>query len=149
MHLAVSFEPTEMGTIHDTLTITAAGGIEYVCEIIGNCVPPMPQGPYELSQGGGNVDIPFRNYFPSGETWSFSTDTPAFVVAGTSAQVPAKSEGKCAISFSPDPENMGAVGSVVSAKLFVACSSKPGLPPFVFYLKGTVTGEAGGGGKKK
>jgi hypothetical protein len=38
----------------------------------------------------------------------------------------------------------------MSAKLFVTCSSKPGLPPFVFYLKGSVTGsDAAPAGKKK
>ena len=150
VRVAVSFEPIDIGVVRDTLTIAAPGGIEYICEIVATCVPPMPQGPFEISQGGGNVDISFRNYFASNETWAFSTDNGAFKVASASASVPAKSEGKCGVSFVPDPDSAGAVGSVMSAKLFVTCSSKPGLPPFVFYLKGTLTGETGANtGKKK
>jgi hydrocephalus-inducing protein len=149
VRVSVSFEPIDIGVVRDTLTITAPGGVEYICDIVATCTPPMPQGPFELSQGGGNVDIPFRNYFASAETWAFSTDHAAFKAAAATAQVPAKSEGKCAVSFAPEAENTGATGSVMSAKLFVTCSSKPGLPPFVFYLKGTVTDEAAAAGKKK
>jgi hypothetical protein len=137
VRVAVAFEPMEIGTVRDTLSVTGADGVEYLCDIIAECVPAMPQGPFELTQGGGAVDIPFRNFFAAAEGWSFSTDSPAFKVGAANAQVPAKSEGKVSVSFAPEGD-VGAAGSVVSAKLFVACSSHPELSPFVFYLKGVV-----------
>merc|ERR1712146_135867 len=105
---------------------------------------------FRNTPGGRKCGHLFPKLFASNETWAFSTDNGAFKVASASASVPAKSEGKCGVSFVPDPDSAGAVGSVMSAKLFVTCSSKPGLPPFVFYLKGTLTGETGANtGKKK
>ena len=121
VRVPVAFEPMEIGTVHDTLTVTGANGVEYHCNIIAECVPAMPQGPFELTQGGGAVDIPFRNFFAAAEGWSFSTDNASFKVGASSAQVQAKSEGKVSVSFAPEGD-AGATGSVISAKLFVACS---------------------------
>lgn len=144
----VSFEPTTIGTVRDTLTISTTDGVEYLCDIEATCTPALPQGPYILEQGKGNVEVPFRNYFPSAEGWAYAVDNAAFKLASTSAQVQAKSQGAAQLQFAP--ENEPAAGSTVSGKLFVTCTTKPEVPAFVFYLKGVVTGEAaGGGGKKK
>ena len=97
VRVPVAFEPMEIGTVHDTLTVTGANGVEYHCNIIAECVPAMPQGPFELTQGGGAVDIPFRNFFAAAEGWSFSTDNASFKVGASSAQVQAKSEGSLGI----------------------------------------------------
>jgi hydrocephalus-inducing protein len=83
VNVPISFEPMAIGEVNDTLTIAAANGAEYLCDIRGSCRPSMPQGPFELVQGGGNVDIPFRNYFTSAEAWTFAVDHPAFKLAST------------------------------------------------------------------
>jgi len=150
VRLSVTFEPTKIGEVKDTLVITAPGGIEYLCEIVASCVPAMPQGPFNITQGSGNMDIPFRNYFAEAQGWSFSVDSPHFKLAAASAQVAAKASGNCQVSFAPE-DGAIAPGGTMSGKLFVKCTNKPDLAPFVFYLKGMAS--AGGAaepvGKKK
>jgi hydrocephalus-inducing protein len=136
--LPVTFEPTEIGSVRDTLTVTSPVGGEYVCDLVASCVPPLPQGPFPFAKGGGAVDIPFRNCFPIQCNWSFAVDSPAFKVNASSATVGPKSEGKCAVVFDPQGDALTAPGGVVNAKLFVTCTSKPELPPWVYYLRGTV-----------
>ncbi len=149
VRVAVTFEAVEVGTVSDTLTITAPGGVEYISEVSARCVPAMPQGPYVMSQGG-STDISFRNYFSSAEGWSFAVDSPHFKAGAPSAQVPAKSEGKVSVSFNPAEDHGVHDGASLSAKLFVTCTGKPDLAPFVFYLKGLVgAADAAPAGKKK
>jgi hydrocephalus-inducing protein len=146
--VTITFEPTIIGTVKDTLTITGADNVEYICDIEATCTQALPQGPFVLEQGKGNMDIPFRNYFATTEGWSFAVDNGAFKLGNTSANVNAKTQGTCAVSFAPEEDV--AVGTTISAKLFITCTGKPEVSAFVFYLKGIVTGEAGGaGGKKK
>ena len=153
VRVSVSFEPTKIGDIRDTLKITAPGGIEYLCDVLATCIPAMPQGPYNVTMGGGNVDIPFRNYFAEAQGWSFSVDSPHFKLATQSAQVPAKSGGNCQVSFAP-AEGSVAPGGTLTGKLFIKCTNKPELAPFVCYLKGIAAAagaavEAPAAGKKK
>ena len=149
VRLSVTFEPTKIGEVKDTLVITAPGGIEYLCDIVAACVPAMPQGPFNVTQGSGNVDIPFRNYFAEAQGWSFSVDSPHFKLAAPSAQVGAKTSGNCQVSFAPEDGAL-APGGTMAAKLFIKCTAKPELAPFVFYLKGASGGAAAEpAGKKK
>ena len=94
------------------------------------------------------MDIPFRNYFSQPQGWSFAVDSPHFKLASASAQVGAKASGNCQVSFSPEE---GAAASGLTAKLFVTCTAKPEVAPFVFYLRGSSAGEgtAPPAGKKK
>jgi len=153
VRLNVVFEPTVIGEIRDTLTLTSPEGGEYLCELIGNCTAPMPQGPYLLAQGGGGVEIPFRNCFSTSSTWSFSVDSPAFRVSAPTgvATVNAKTQSQCSVVFEPKEEHMNTAGGIITAKLFVTCTSIPNIPPWVFYLKGEIDPNAGAApaGKKK
>eukprot|EP00605_Chrysophyceae_sp_TOSAG23-4_P000636 GSChrysophyteH1.ASY1.ANO1.717.1 assembled CDS len=148
VRIPVAFEPMAIGNISDQLVITAPNGIEYLCDVHATCIPPQPQGPFNLVLGGGSVDIPFRNYFSQPQGWSFAVDSPHFKLASASAQVGAKASGNCQVSFSPEE---GAAASGLTAKLFVTCTAKPEVAPFVFYLRGSSAGEgtAPPAGKKK
>ena len=143
IRLGVVFEPTEIGQVKDTLTVSSAEGGQYVCELIADCNAPMPQGPFNIHQGEGPMEIPFRNCFVASCAWAFSVDSVAFRIAAPSATVPGKSEGKVTVFFEPKEEHMSVPGGFVSAKLFVTCTAKPSLPPWVFYLRGKVDPNAG------
>ena len=101
VRLAVTFEPTEIGTVRDVLTVSSPVGGEYVCDLIATCIPPLPQGPFNFTKGGGAVDIPFRNCFASSCNWSYSVDSTAFKVSASTGSVAAKTEGKCSVVFDP------------------------------------------------
>lgn len=143
--LNVVFEPTVIGEMRDTLMVTSPEGGEYLCELIGNCTAPMPQGPYTVTQGAGPVEIPFRNCFSTSSTWTFSVDSPAFRVSAPTGTptVNAKTQSQCAVVFEPKEEHMNAAGGVVNAKLFVTCTSMPNIPPWIFYLQGKIDANAG------
>lgn len=143
VRLGVVFEPTEIGQVRDTLTVNSAEGGQYICELIADCSAPMPQGPFNVQQGAGSMDIPFRNCFVASSAWAFSVDSSAFRLPNLSATVPGKTEGKVAVFFEPKEEHMSTPGGIINAKLFVTCSAKPTLPPWVFYLRGKIDPNAG------
>lgn len=151
----ISFEPTELGGLTDMLVVTAPGGIEYTCNVVATCVAPMPQGPFNFVQGqGGAQDVSFRNFLSVPCAWNFSIDSTAFKTSAPNATVPGKTQGTAAVTFAPQEEHMSAPGGVVTAKLFVKCSTRPDLAPFIFYLRGTIVagapvGGAPAAGKKK
>jgi hydrocephalus-inducing protein len=140
VRLSVVFEPTVIGEVRDTLTVASPEGGEYLCELIGNCTAPMPQGPYLVTQGAVAVDIPFRNCFSASTTWAFSLDSPAFRVAAPTgvATVNAKTQSQCSVVFEPKEEHLSAPGGTVTAKLFVTCTSMKNIPPWIFYLQGKI-----------
>eukprot|EP00600_Ochromonadales_sp_CCMP1393_P002007 CAMPEP_0174991000 /NCGR_PEP_ID=MMETSP0004_2-20121128/21630_1 /TAXON_ID=420556 /ORGANISM="Ochromonas sp., Strain CCMP1393" /LENGTH=245 /DNA_ID=CAMNT_0016244663 /DNA_START=138 /DNA_END=875 /DNA_ORIENTATION=- len=150
---ACAVKKPEYFTVQSALVVAPVAGCEYLCELIGNCTAPMPQGPYLLAQGGGGVEIPFRNCFSTSSTWSFSVDSPAFRVSAPTgvATVNAKTQSQCSVVFEPKEEHMNTAGGIITAKLFVTCTSIPNIPPWVFYLKGEIDPNAGAApaGKKK
>lgn len=156
IRLNVVFEPSVIGEIRDTLVVTSTDGGEYICEVIGNCTAPMPQGPFNLIQGAGGIDIPFRNCFSSSATWAFSIDSNAFrITSPTSiATVNAKTQSQCSIIFEPKEQHLALYpkGGSMNAKLFITCTSIPNIPPWIFYLKGQIDLNiplAGASGNKK
>jgi hydrocephalus-inducing protein len=54
VELPVVFEPTEIGEIRDVLKITSPEGGEYICDLIGKCQAPLPQGPFSFNTRGNN-----------------------------------------------------------------------------------------------
>eukprot|EP01034_Spumella_vulgaris_P022205 gene22205-28319_t len=140
VRLSVVFEPTEIGEVRDLLTVSSPGeGGEYQCELIGNCVAPMPQGPFNLVQGqGGALEIPFRNCFTTTCSWAFSVDSTAFRVVAPTASVNAKTQGVCSVVFEPKEEHLTVAGGFVNAKLFIQCSTIANTPPWTFYLRGKI-----------
>lgn len=148
VRLPVIFEPTEIGVVRDTLTVSSAEGGEFVFDLVAACVAPMPQGPFNVVHGK-SADISFRNCFAAACTWNFATDSPAFRVNAASANVPAKSQGTCTVVFDPQGDLINTPGGIITAKLFVTCGSKPDVPPWVFYLRGKVDKELAESGAAK
>jgi hydrocephalus-inducing protein len=139
IRLPIVFEPTEIGEVRDTLTVISPVGGSYVCELVANCIAPMPQGPFNFVQGGVmSMDIPFRNCFTSTCSWSFTVDHDAFRVAAPTASVNQKTEGKCTVLFEPTEEHVKVLGGFITAKLFITCSTKSNISPWVFYLRAKV-----------
>jgi hypothetical protein len=140
------------------LTVTSPEGGEYLCELVGSCSAPMPQGPYTVVQGGGAVEIPYRNCFSTTATWAFSLDNAHFrVTAPAPASVNPKTQAQCSVVYEPKEGSTaggagggGVGGGVVAAKLFITCTSIPNIPPWIFYLRGQAAPEgAVPVGKKK
>lgn len=127
----ITFEPTAIGEVRDTVKITTQGGSEFVCELIAVCTPSLPQGPFEIASGG-NREIKFRNCFEQSSGWTYRVDSPHFKTNAASGTVNARTDGSVTVSFAPQD---GATG-VINGKLFVSCDNKPDLAPWVFYLKG-------------
>lgn len=151
VRLAVVFEPTAVGEVRDILTVASPEGGKYECELIANCVSPMPQGPFTIVQGSAPMEIPFRNCFTSTCAWSFTVDSSAFRLVAPTANVNAKTQGACSVAFEPKEEHLSAPGGFVTAKLFVSCTTIAGTPPWVFYLRGKIdlNAPAAPAGKKK
>lgn len=124
----VFFEPNQMGDVKDTLRITSATGGDYSCILQGQCTQPLPRGPFTIAKGQ-TQDIPFKNVFSDSREFTFTVDNPEFAVAGEKATINGKAEFIAKVTFKG--ENAKPAG--VSGKLLVSC---PGIPPWVFYLKG-------------
>lgn len=153
--LEVQFEPMNLGEFTDVLTLTSPDGGEYTCDLIGQCIPPVPIGPFSMDKGA-SVDIPFRNCFSKTCEWLFSLDSPSFRITNSTASVAAKSSGSCSILFEPTAEVIAANpgGGTVHGKLFINCKTNPDIPPWIFYLKGrfesgAVAAPAGGAAPAK
>jgi hypothetical protein len=135
--LEVQFEPMNLGEFSDVLTLTSPDGGEYTCDLIGQCIPPVPVGPFSMDKGA-STDIPFRNCFSKTCEWVFSVDNASFRITNSTASVAAKSSGSCSILFEPTAEIIAAnpSGGTVHGKLFINCKTNPDIPPWIFYLKG-------------
>jgi hypothetical protein len=91
-----------------------------------------------FTSGGAAQEIPFRNCFASQCIWTYSTDSPSFRLALPQATLGPKVQGLCSITFDPQGEVLNTPGGVIAAKLFISCTSKPDVPPWVFYLRGNM-----------
>jgi len=122
----VTFEPTRIGeSFRDTLVVKSATAGEYICPVMGRCIPPKPQGPFTLTGGAGAVS--FKNVFGSEMEFTFTVDNPAFTVNRTE-KIPAKQAKSIAVQFkSTGPD------APTTAKLLVTCGETP--TPWVYYLR--------------
>jgi hydrocephalus-inducing protein len=131
----IKFEPEKLGNIDDLLTITQSGGAgeggDYRVRLVGVCLRPQPQGPFEVAPGGAR-DIPIRNVFAVDREYNFTVDNAAFVVSNVKATIKAKDGANCNVKYTPTAGN----GGGETAKLLVSCPAVPDMPPLVFYLRG-------------
>ena len=134
----VTFEPSHLGDVHATLTISSPTGGDYIIPLHGHCLAPKPQGPF-IIKPGSSISIPFRNIFMQTKQFTFSVDNPAFVVKSGDS-VKARKTYTILVTFDAkqaDPK------VVKTAKLTVTCLSSAkagaglhGAPSWIYYLKG-------------
>ena len=121
----VCFEPTRIGeSFRDTLVVRSATAGEYVCPVMGRCIAPKPQGPFNLKGGSGSVN--FKNVFAAETEFTFTVDNPCFTVE-RAQKIPAKNTKAVGISFKEQPD------LPKTAKLLVTCAEVP--TPWVYYLR--------------
>ena len=133
----VHFEPSTLGTINATLSVSSQTGGEYQIPIIGECNLPNPQGPYVI-KSGHSVSIPFKNVFPNAVNYIYSLDNPAFQYRAVDQLKPKKSY---TITVTFDPKQADSYGTN-TAKLIAKCPPGSGGSPssisWIFYLKGII-----------
>ncbi|KDO23200.1 hypothetical protein SPRG_10008 [Saprolegnia parasitica CBS 223.65] len=131
--VVVKFEPEALGDIRDTLMVASDAGGEYKCTLLGQSVPPVPQGPFVFST---TQDIEFKNVFNAPREFAFAIDGAGFTVNAATVTIAAKSAKVVTIKN----VDTSARAAPVTGKLLVTCPSLPELPPWVFYLEGESRG---------
>ena len=134
----VTFEPSHLGDVHATLTISSPTGGDYVIPLHGHCLASKPQGPF-IIKPGSSLTIPFKNVYMQTKQFTFSIDNPAFVVKSGDSLRPRKMYN----IFVTYDAKQADTKVIKTAKLTVSClsSAKAGAglhggPSWVFYLKG-------------
>ena len=138
----LTFEPSCIGELRSTLTISSPVGGDYIFPIFATCTPPKPQGPYVI-KSGGTTYITFRNNFPNATTaFTFTVDNPAFHLSKSGDNIRGKKDHRIVIGF--DGADSGTRAPVMG-KLIISCArSAGGTTPaqWIYYLKGiTVDGK--------
>jgi hydrocephalus-inducing protein len=142
----VGFEPCAVGEVfRDVLLLSSAAAGPYEVPLVGQCVPPKPQGPIDVSKG--SAAVPFRNVFASEAEFFYSVDNPAFVVAKPSEKLQPKKPVTITVSYKHDAASKAAAtagggsgGDAASAahgktgKLTVTCPKQTSTQ-WVFYLQ--------------
>eukprot|EP00854_Cymbomonas_tetramitiformis_P000766 gene766-1240_t len=127
MEVEVTFEPTQLGdSFKDQLVVKSPEGGEFLCPVIGRCIPPKPQGPIMIK---GRGVVQFKNVFSSAEDFHFATDNPAFECPKME-NIASKRTIQLDMSYTPTPDRPK------TGKLIITCPSKD-CPPWLFYLKGS------------
>ena len=121
----VTFEPTQIGeSFRDTLIVSSPVGGEYVCPLLGRCVPPKPQGPILVSGGSGVLN--FKNVLNQEAKYFFTVDNPSFSVKAEET-IGSKKNTKVTVSYKSDGESPN------TGKLTIRCAETPS--SWVYYLK--------------
>ena len=121
----VTFEPTQIGeTFRDTLVVKSPVGGEYICPVVGRCVPPKPQGPILVTGGSGSLT--FKNVLAQEAKFSIVVDNPNFSVKQEES-IPAKKTITMKIAYKSSDEYPN------TGKLIVSCAETPST--WMYYLK--------------
>ena len=139
VRLQVSFEPSSIGEVRDVLKVQSKDFGEYSCTLVGVCKPQLPQGPFELADGG-TKDIEFRNVFDSAMDFNFVCDDPRFTVNAGVVNIPARGSKGVQVKYvKGDAGGEGRRGpEKISAKLSVRCEGREDVPAWVYYLNGEI-----------
>ncbi|XP_035381538.1 hydrocephalus-inducing protein homolog [Electrophorus electricus] len=130
----VYFEPSKLGEVRGTLTLSSSFAGEYVFPLCGTCLPPKAQGPLAI-RAGSSVSIPFKNVFLQATAFSFQVDNPVFTVKGVET-IHSKKTHNISVSFEGPPA--GSKGPC-TGKLTISSPRSEGhgqVLSWVYYLKG-------------
>ncbi|XP_033625714.1 hydrocephalus-inducing protein homolog [Asterias rubens] len=130
----ITFEPSRLGETRGNLVINSSMGGEYIFPLFGTCIPPKPQGPYNI-KANSTTSIPFRNVFPHTTAFTFQVDNPAFSCK-PGESIRGKKQHNIIVGYegNPDPSKAPKMG-----KLVVTCPRSAGgnaNVAWTFYLKG-------------
>jgi hydrocephalus-inducing protein len=120
----ITYEPSKVGDVRSFLQVSSPFGGDYICPLIGHCVPPKPQGPILIKVGANSASVFFRNLFTQNTTFNFSVDNNAFNVKSTEV-IPSKKTVPITINYKG--------GSKKTGKLSISHSCGY---VWVYYLKG-------------
>lgn len=135
----VTYEPSQLGDVRATLTISSPTGSDYTFPLVGLGELPKPQGPFTI-KAGGNTTITFKNIFAQALTYTFSVDNPLFHVTKTQELIQARKSHRVVVAF--DGSDTPSKADVM-AKLIISCPKSTGAPnaasssvQWIYYLKG-------------
>ena len=66
----VTYEPSHIGEVRATLTVSSSLGGDYVFPLFGTAIAPKPQGPFTI-RSGSTTSITFRNVFSHTTAFTF------------------------------------------------------------------------------
>jgi hydrocephalus-inducing protein len=135
----VTYEPSQLGDIRATLTVSSSSGSDYTFPLVGLGELPKPQGPFTV-KSGGNTTITFKNVFAQALTYTFNVDNPLFHITKSQELIQARKSHRIVVSFDgSDTTNK----ADVMAKLIVSCPKTTGASnassssvQWIYYLKG-------------
>ena len=139
VNVDVTYEPSQLGDVRATLTISSPAGSDYIFPLVGLGESPKPQGPFMI-KAGSNATITFKNIFAQALTYTFNVDNPLFHVTKVQELIQARKSHRIVVAFDgSDTANK----ADVMAKLIVSCPKSTGAPnatsssvQWIYYLKG-------------
>jgi len=135
----VTFEGCAIGSEASELTLVSDTGSTYVVPLAATCTPPRPAGPFAVS-ASASASIEFKNVFTSDQEFTVSTDNPALFAATPVGTLKLAKKATANIAVRLQPAAAGA--EEPAGRLMIVCTSMPGIPPWVFYLRGGAVAEA-------
>eukprot|EP01105_Mastigella_eilhardi_P014617 TRINITY_DN3328_c0_g1_i10.p1 TRINITY_DN3328_c0_g1~~TRINITY_DN3328_c0_g1_i10.p1 ORF type:complete len:4822 (+),score=1153.45 TRINITY_DN3328_c0_g1_i10:606-14468(+) len=96
--IEVTYEPSHEGDATAVLCVSSPVGGEYLCPLIGHCLPPKPQGPVVI-RSGSSTAVPVRNVFPKATLFTFHVDNPQFTVKPTETTIAPKKQANVTIHY--------------------------------------------------
>ena len=123
----VLYEPSSISTQRAMLVVSSDVGGSYRCILTGDCIPPQPQGPFNVATGG-SMTLPFKNVFAKDMEFVISTDSDAFSCdwADGKKTIAAKTDVSIVIKCASDGASTG--------KMMLRCPEADGLPVWVYYF---------------
>jgi hydrocephalus-inducing protein len=129
----IVFEPSSLGTTRAVMTLTSAAGGRYDIPLVGECVVPVPAGPFTV-RSGGKVSIPFKNVLDTPCKYSYSVSSGLFALAKREEQWKPKEEKDVVLQY--DTPHEGA-DSAHTGRLLITCTDGPCAgAEWIFYLRG-------------
>jgi len=142
----IRYEPSVVGSARGSFTASSATGGNYTCILFGNCELPKPQGPIVIGLGQTGT-VKFKNVLETAETFNFSVDNAAFILAKKTEKLNPKGVLSLSVQYKPEGEAGGKgkdkkgadvaaapAAPVAMGKLLVSCPATPELS-WVYYLR--------------
>jgi hydrocephalus-inducing protein len=126
----IVFEPAQLGVTRAVLTLSSSTGGQFDTPLVGECLNPVPAGPFSI-KSGGRASIPFKNVQDTASKYVYTVSSDQFSTKDSEDWKP-KEEKDIIVKYEGNKDP-----TIRSARLLVRCTS--GLCAGVewnFYLKG-------------